>query len=332
MKTAITNSNFLFLFMAMFFSVSLYSQTTELYIGNTSNSFVIKANETVSVAGLTLSPTADLDLTNNQITKTNTVTNAATQTYVPLVYKFSSNTNAFTGTISISYAGITFGTETNYKFHYHDGTRWNRDASSTVNTGTDVVTSSALSSVVLNELTISDITTTLPVTWLSFTAEKQGAGALLKWSTATEQNTKDFEVQHSTNATSWTALGTVDAAGNSNTVRSYSFTHATPFKGNIYNYYRILQRDVDGKSSYSKIASLIYDEPGADVIVYPNPAKESLTIYLAETQEVRLINVAGATIWKGTLTAGRNQLNLTRFAKGIYWVITESVKKQIVIQ
>jgi hypothetical protein len=89
---------------------------------------------------------------------------------------------------------------------------------------------------------------------------------------------------------------------------------------------------VDGKSSYSKIASLIYDEPGADVIVYPNPAKESLTIYLAETQEVRLINVAGATIWKGTLTAGRNQLNLTRFAKGIYWVITESVKKQIVIQ
>jgi hypothetical protein len=173
---------------------------------------------------------------------------------------------------------------------------------------------------------------TLPVTWQSFTAEKQGAGALLKWSTASEQNTKDFEVQHSTNTLSWTPLGSVMAAGNSTTTRQYSFTHATPFKGNVYNYYRILQRDLDGKFSYSKIASLIYDEPGPDVFVYPNPATEVVTVYLAESQDVRLINVAGATVWRGTLSAGRNQIPLTHLAKGVYWVVAENYKKQLLIK
>jgi hypothetical protein len=172
----------------------------------------------------------------------------------------------------------------------------------------------------------------MPVTWLSFTAEKQGAGALLKWSTATEQNTKDFEVQHSTNTLSWAPLGTVAAAGNSTTTRQYSFTHNTPFKGGVSNYYRILQRDLDGKFSYSKIASLIYDEPGSDLIVYPSPAKEAVTIYLAESKEVKLVNVAGATVWRGTLAAGRNNISLSHLAKGVYWVVTENYKKQLLIQ
>lgn len=173
---------------------------------------------------------------------------------------------------------------------------------------------------------------TLPVTWQSFTAEKQGDVSVLKWSTASEQNTKDFEVQHSTNTLSWTPLGTVAAAGNSTTTQQYSFTHATPFKGNMYNYYRIMQRDLDGKFSYSKIASLIYDEPGPDVYVYPNPAIGIVTIYLAESQDVRLIDIAGATVWKGTLAAGRSQIPLTHLSKGIYWVVTENAKKQLLIQ
>jgi hypothetical protein len=93
-----------------------------------------------------------------------------------------------------------------------------------------------------------------------------------------------------------------------------------------------MQRDLDGKFSYSKIASLIYDEPGPDVYVYPNPAIGIVTIYLAESQDVRLIDIAGATVWKGTLAAGRSQIPLTHLSKGIYWVVTENAKKQLLIQ
>jgi len=194
------------------------------------------------------------------------------------------------------------------------------------------VTATTAAGTVTSIVTITINNGTLPVTWKSFTAEKRGAEALLKWSTASEQNTKDFEVQHSTNTINWTPLGSVLAAGNSTTTRQYTFTHNTPFKGGVYNYYRILQRDLDGKFSYSKIASLIYDEPGPDVFVYPNPATGAVTVYLAESQDVRLINVAGATVWRGTLSAGRNQIPLTHLAKGVYWVVTANYKKQLLIQ
>jgi hypothetical protein len=195
-----------------------------------------------------------------------------------------------------------------------------------------LVTITNVAGSVTSGVTLTVTNATLPVTWNSFTAEKKGATSLLKWSTASEQNTKDFVVQHSTNTLSWTPLGTIFAAGNSNLVRSYNYTHKTPQKGGVYNYYRIMQRDLDGKFSYSKIASLIYDEPGPDVFVYPNPATEAVIVYLYESQDVRLINVAGAIVWKGTLAAGRNQIPLTRLAKGVYWVVTGSFKKQLLIQ
>ena len=39
---------------------------------------------------------------------------------------------------------------------------------------------------------------TLPVTIISFTAEKVANSVLLQWSTASEENTKDFTIQHTT--------------------------------------------------------------------------------------------------------------------------------------
>ena len=321
------------LFFCSLLATRLFSQTTELFIGSDANSLVIKANELLTISGITLSPTADFNLTNNQIIKASTVTNTASQSYVPLVFRFGSNTNAFTGSIAISYAGVSHSlNENNFKFHYHDGTRWNRDATSTVNTGTDVVTSSALSSIVLNELTISDVPTTLPVTWLSFTGRKQGDVVVLDWATATEQNTKDFEVEHSTNTQTWTILGTVVAEGNSNFPRNYTFTHSSPFKGNIYNYYRIKQRDVDGQFSYSRIVSLIYGEPGADVMVYPNPATTSLMVYLSSDEEVRIINLVGASVWKSNLPAGRHQISVAHIERGVYLLQVGNQWRKIVLQ
>jgi autotransporter-associated beta strand protein len=231
-------------------------------------------------------------------------------------------------------ASHTSGTLVIPKLYHYESSAWVKK-SIISNTTYDVVAGTLTFSGYRGDFSpfaIIDDGTTLPVTWQSFTAEKQGATSLLKWSTASEQNTKDFEVQHSTNTISWTPLGIVAAAGNSTTTRQYSFVHNTPFKGGVYNFYRIMQRDIDGRYSYSKIASLIYNEPGADFIVYPNPAKESVTIYISESKEVKLVNVAGATVWKGILQAGRNQVNLQPYAKGIYWVVAGSVKKQIIIQ
>lgn len=156
--------------------------------------------------------------------------------------------------------------------------------------------------------------------------------SLLKWSTSSEQNTKDFEVQHSTNTLSWTPLGTFVAAGNSTNTRQYSFTHATPLTGNVYNYYRILQRDLDDNYSYSKVISLTFTEQGSGMYVYPNPAAETVTFFLTVSQEVRLINAAGFTVWSGKLPAGHNPISLTSLSKGMYWIVAGNTKKQLLVQ
>ena len=181
-------------------------------------------------------------------------------------------------------------------------------------------------------LSTRDVTVTgsLPVTWLSFTATKQFNTVQLNWATASETNTRDFVVEYSNNAQQWTSLSTIPAAGNSTTTRNYSYVHQNPLKGNNYNYYRILQRDIDDKFSYSKIVSIIFNEPGADLQVYPNPVQDQLTIFLAESQLVRLVNAAGATVWKGQLPAGRNTIPVKTYSKGIY-VLTAGMQSQRVL-
>lgn len=173
---------------------------------------------------------------------------------------------------------------------------------------------------------------TLPVVWKSFLAYKQNSAVLLSWSTATEQNTKDFEVFHSIDASQWNLLGSRLAAGNSNVMRDYSFTHAAPLKNNVYNYYRIKQNDLDGKYSYSKIVSIIYNEPGQDVLIYPNPVGDVVNIYLAETQEVKLFSISGSLVWQGEMLAGNNKLSLNQLPGGVYFLQTIHGSKRLIIQ
>jgi hypothetical protein len=171
----------------------------------------------------------------------------------------------------------------------------------------------------------------LPLQWGDFKAQKQDNKALLTWTTFQEQNTANFEVQHSTNSQQWTAVGSLPAAGNSNSVRNYRFVHEGPFKNSIQHHYRIFQRDLDGKFSYSKIVSITFNESGSDVMIYPNPVREIITIFLAESQQVRLLNMAGTIVWKGRLAAGRNQLSVAHFSKGVYMLQTNTGPQRIII-
>jgi Secretion system C-terminal sorting domain len=204
----------------------------------------------------------------------------------------------------------------------------------TVGAGTTTISYTVLPSCTATKLvTITDNNGTLPVTWQSFTGTKIQERVLLSWVTGIEVNTKDFEVQHSLNTVDWSTLGTLLAAGNSTVACNYSFTHTTPVKAvNVYNYYRILQRDLDGKFSYSKIVSILFNEPGPEVVVYPNPVDDILNIYTATEQVVSLYNAAGSLVWKAKLPAGRNQLPVNKLSKGVYILATNQLKTRIIIR
>jgi hypothetical protein len=183
-----------------------------------------------------------------------------------------------------------------------------------------------------NNFEVTDIKalSTLPLQWLQFTASKQGGGVVLNWRTTAEQGTRDFLVQHSTDGQNWKNIGTVEASGNNSAEQSYSFVHGMPVKG--LNAYRLLQRDVDGRSSYSRIATvnLKADE---QFRVYPNPVVNGkLHVELQGADHVRIYNNAGLLMMQKRLPAGISTLNLDTFAKGLYTINVNGHSVLVVVQ
>lgn len=110
---------------------------------------------------------------------------------------------------------------------------------------------------------------TLPVTWLSFTAQNRDNEAVhLEWATASEKDADSFVIERSSNGKDFQLVGSVTASGTSNVRHDYNFTDPHPLIGR--SYYRLRQVDFDGTFSYSEIRAVKVD--GRKTIsVYPNP-------------------------------------------------------------
>ena len=97
----------------------------------------------------------------------------------------------------------------------------------------------------------------LPTTLSSLTATKVNKTALVKWTTASEINSKNFEVQRSIDGRTFVTVGTIAAKGFAS---DYSFVDEKPFTG--VNYYRLKQIDNDGKFALSTVKTVKFDNDG----------------------------------------------------------------------
>lgn len=167
---------------------------------------------------------------------------------------------------------------------------------------------------------------TLPVSWISFTAEKTGArSALLKWSTANEINNNYFAIERSADGINFKALGSVSANKQNQIQNNYSFVDNF-IPGGI-NYYRIKQVDNDGRSSYSSQVRINIDANGVSWTLAPNPARDKTTIIFTENAnpvQISINNTAGKEVFQkrlASVSAGdRLDIVVNNFAKGIYFV------------
>lgn len=100
--------------------------------------------------------------------------------------------------------------------------------------------------------------TPLPIELLSFNAKVDGTATYLTWSTTTEINNDYFIVEKSYNGHDWEEVTRIKGAGNSNEVISYHYRDDN-FKSSTI-YYRLKQKDYDGKYSYSDIISVNHSE------------------------------------------------------------------------
>ena len=312
---------------------SLQSAAQEIYV-TSGTAFKIAANDTFHVNGLTLVPSAAFDLDGLSITKNTTITNTVSGvTSISRYYLFSANSPAYSGTVQIDYldAELNGLTESTLETNYYNGSAWSQVTSATNNTTDNYVLTNALSSTTLREISLASSSSPVPVEWLSFTAAKQQNDVLLQWSTAQEMNTLDFVVQHSIDGEVFAKLTTQAAAGNSSSIQEYNYVHTSPVVG--YNYYRILQRDFDGESSYSEIRRVKFSTGIAanEIQILGNPIQmNELALITPIDQDIALYTMVGQLCWEKHLAVGSHTIDVSFLPKGTYLLKTSNSSHKVV--
>jgi len=166
---------------------------------------------------------------------------------------------------------------------------------------------------------------------VSFVSSQSDDKVLLNWSTGNEQNTKDFIIQHSTDNFTWNDIAKLPAAGNSTSVKNYNYLNTTAVQG--LNFYRILQRDIDNKSSYSPIRSVKLSVDPSSFYVIGNPVVNGLLhIQINKSASLSLYDLYGRSVYKKQVAAGMETIDMSRCAKGLYLLRADDQKVKIILQ
>lgn len=158
----------------------------------------------------------------------------------------------------------------------------------------------------------------LPVNISRFAVQKSGSLARLTWTTAQELNSREFVIERSANGSTFTAIGTVAAAGFSSTARSYNFVDNSPVKG--MNFYRIRMVDLDRRFTTTETKTVLFSVDA--VLITPNPASSFANIYLTKNDnsitQIFVTDANGKMIERIKTADQIYQLNTSRYAKGLY--------------
>jgi len=171
----------------------------------------------------------------------------------------------------------------------------------------------------------------LPVSLKTFTVSKGIAGAVITWTTAQEQNSLNYIIQHSADGIHWQNVGTVNGAGNSNVENNYNFIHKNVLNG--ANYYRLQQNDIDGAKSYTDVKLLKYStSQSAFSMQQPAMGSRRLEINLANNQSITIYSGDGKLMHQKNYQPGTHSLYLENYSKGVYLLSNGQQTEKFILQ
>ena len=315
-------------------SLCTYMAQAQLLTVTSGTDLTIVNGTVFRVDSLTLTPTADFTISNNTLNKATTIVHPSSNPYISRVYQFTNTTPAFSGAVQINYqdgAELNSIAENALTLNIHNGTAWTAYNATTRDASNNFVLTNGISNVALNELTLAAQLTPLPLAWLSFTATNQNQTALLKWATMQEQNTRNFTVQHSANGINWAGISLLPAKGSSNSTNNYNYVHSNPVTG--INYYRILQNDMDNRSSYSGVRTLKFTTAAEDFTIIGNPVTNNvLTVQVNASINLALYTTDSKLLWQQQVNAGTKTIDVSRYAKGTYLLKANNTAQKVLIQ
>jgi len=177
----------------------------------------------------------------------------------------------------------------------------------------------------------------LPVRLISFTAEKANGGKnLLKWTSAGESNIEKYQVQHSSNGSTFTDIAGAAIDGrNLPTTSYYNYTDNAPFEK--LNFYRLKIIEKDNVIKYSIVAVVNNNkQSSARISVFPNPAVNYLNIQTKAGQkgraDVSISSASGQIVYKKEYTVANESIlyiDLQKMTPGNYFVRLKSPDGEI---
>lgn len=162
----------------------------------------------------------------------------------------------------------------------------------------------------------ADCNTVLPIELISFEGaySEKLEGNVLKWVTSSERNNDYFSIDRSIDGKEWQQIYQREGAGNTEHSRTYSFVDNTITTG--INYYRLSQTDYDGKRKFYDPISVMSSNPEDIISVFPNPAKDMLTIITDFREyEVIMSDIRGKKILS---SQNASFLNIENLEPGLY--------------
>ncbi len=176
---------------------------------------------------------------------------------------------------------------------------------------------------VFDNLSIGPLNSPLPVNFIGLLANKNPDNSvLLKWDVSEEVDVNRYEVERSSNGSSFSLAGSVNAKGKS----IYSFTDPTISTGTVY--YRVKSIDMNGSFKYSGVVRLkgsAGNSYGDGLVVYPTPATDQVTFEHARiTRDAKIVITAmDGRIVKIVVPvegASHTPVDVSAFRPGMYMV------------
>jgi len=178
---------------------------------------------------------------------------------------------------------------------------------------------------ILGDLWSLELSNTVPLDLLSFTARKDNDKVFLTWITAAERNVGSFKLEGSEDGINYNLVGIVPPKG----AGQYDFIDTKPNSGT--RYYKLGEISTNGEVKELGIRTVSFDFPKpAPILVYPNPVSETFHIQINadryEPLRLQLINANGEVVIRNDIAVvpGSNKISVNlggKIAPGQYVVI-----------
>jgi hypothetical protein len=168
-------------------------------------------------------------------------------------------------------------------------------------------------------------TSTLPVEFVGFHAQKNKNEVELAWTTASEFNSSHFIIERSKDGIEFDSIGTKPAMGFKNDFTHYSFTDKKPGSG--YIYYRLKEVDMDGKTATFDIQNVYMEDKEKSISVFPNPCINcnsfSVNYNMSDVKQILITDMFGKMVEQEVFVSfapgGSMKLDFPKkFENGIY--------------